>query len=526
MISFRPNPECQYRQDYCQIVDKINDDLANGNLTEAVESVRKAALDDLFFFAYFILSLDIVNHPWLLQRVYEVQDMNDRTMDLWAREHGKSSIITYALNLWHATRDPEQRIGIFSHTRSIAKSFLRRIKHTCETNPNLRNFFPDVFWNDPKSEAPKWSEDDGLILRRKGQYQEATFEAWGIVDSMPTGKHFTVLNYDDVVTVESVSTPDQLAKTVYCFQLSLNLGEKTGIRRLIGTNYHFNDLYQQQSETGLWHVRRYPAIDQQTGTPVLLSEKLLDEKRRLMGSYVFSAQMLLNPVADENQIFKAEWLQFYDTLPQPMRLFGFVDPANAKKTKNSGSDYTVIAIIGLDADQNYFLVDMIRDRLSLTQHWIAIRDMYLKWQALGHRIVRFYYEQYGMLNNVEHFQHMMSEEGIYFDIKPIAGRLAKEDRIRKLQPLFESGRFWLPRTLMYGSRDLVQEFINQEYLTFPYSVHDDMLDSMSRCVDQQVKLYRPYAAEESGGNVISLHRYNNRLSGWARRKQESAYANA
>jgi len=31
--------------------------------------------------------------------------------------------------------------------------------------------------------------------------------------------------------------------------------------------------------------------------------------------------------------------------------------------------------------------------------------------------------------------------------------------------------------------DLIEEFIHQEYLTFPVGIHDDMLDSLSRLLD-------------------------------------------
>ena len=64
-------------------------------------------------------------------------------------------------------RDPELTVAIFSHTRKIAKGFLTQIKRELEGNNFLKNLYPDVLWEDPKKEAPKWSEDEGLIVKRR-----------------------------------------------------------------------------------------------------------------------------------------------------------------------------------------------------------------------------------------------------------------------------------------------------------------------------------------------------------------------
>jgi hypothetical protein len=36
-----------------------------------------------------------------------------------------------------------------------------------------------VLWADPVKESPKWSEDEGIVVKRKGNPKEATVEAWG-----------------------------------------------------------------------------------------------------------------------------------------------------------------------------------------------------------------------------------------------------------------------------------------------------------------------------------------------------------
>lgn len=61
-------------------------------------------------------------------------------------------------------------------------------------------------------------------MRRKSNPKESTVEAWGLVDGQPTGKHFKLLIYDDVVTLESVTSPEMIAKVTNAWALSLNLG--------------------------------------------------------------------------------------------------------------------------------------------------------------------------------------------------------------------------------------------------------------------------------------------------------------
>ena len=72
----------------------------------------------------------------------EVQAAPDGYLDLWAREHYKSTIVTFALTIQTILANPEETICIFSHTRPNARKFLRQIKQEFETNARLRDSFP------------------------------------------------------------------------------------------------------------------------------------------------------------------------------------------------------------------------------------------------------------------------------------------------------------------------------------------------------------------------------------------------
>src|SRR6185295_9686424 len=222
--------------------------------SEQVRQQRLKIRTDLYYLLRYVMGRPDVEHPWMFQRILEIQNKPDGHLDLWSRDHRKSTIITYALTIQDILAshgdEPiakwggmEPTFGIFSHTRSIASEFVRQIKTELQSNRVLIGLFPDVLYDNAERDAPRWSVQNGLTVKRKSNPKEATVEGWGLVDGQPTGKHFNVLIYDDVVTPESVSTPEMIEKTTKAWELSQNLGDRSPRIRGIGTRYHFADTW-------------------------------------------------------------------------------------------------------------------------------------------------------------------------------------------------------------------------------------------------------------------------------------------
>jgi phage terminase large subunit-like protein len=470
------------------------------------DSFRHLLRTDLWFLIRVGFSRPDFDHEWLYQRCVEVQEHPDGYLDLWARDHRKSTIITYALTIQDILSshgdDPDPKwggmepcFGIFSHTRPIAKAFLRQIKTELERNTLLHECFPDVLYVRPDRDSPRWSEDSGLVVKRRSNPKEATIEAWGLVDGQPTGKHFNVLVYDDVVTRESVTNPEQIQKTTEAWEQSLNLGDAEPRRRMIGTRWSFADSYRTIMERGAAIPRLYPATDDGTltGKPVLLTEDQLRTKIRDMGPYTASAQLLMNPTVDSKQRFLREWFDHRFELGRvgwnAMNRALICDPASGKKD----SDYTAMAVLGIGPDGNWYWLDGVRDRLTLQQRADEYMRLHRRW-----RPTFCGYEEYGLQADIAYLKERQDRETYRFELVPLKGKLSKFDRVNRLIPLCADGKLWLPealfRTTTEGKlEDLIITTIEQEFLAWPVPAHDDMIDALSRVFDLGVPTPMPVA---------------------------------
>lgn len=452
-----------------------------------VARLRTWLRSDLYFLMRYGLKRSDMEHPWIFARCREVQASPNGMLDLWARDHYKSTIRTFGQTIQDILTDPNETFGIFSHTRPIAKAFLRQIKMELERNRFLQNLFPDILHSEPQKQSPKWNEDEGIVVKRTANPKEATVEAWGLVDGQPTSKHFRKLVYDDIVTRESVTTPEMIRKTTDAWELSLNLGTKDGVQRYIGTRYHFFDTYSEIIKRGSAVPRIHAATVDGTpdGEPVFLSREQNEKKRRDMGPYTYAAQMLLNPVADDVQGLRDTWIRKYENVNEKeLNKLILVDPANEKRKTN---DYTSMFVIGLGQDHNYYILDMVRDRLNLAERTRRLFELHQKYEPMG-----VIYERYGMQADIQHIKEQMEALNYRFSITESGGNTPKLDRIRRLIPLFEAGRIWLPKTCHrtnYEKRteDLVTVFIEEEYKPFPVMRHDDMLDCMARIESEEAK---------------------------------------
>jgi len=420
-----------------------------------------------------------------------IQVDRDDGLYLVGRNHiptHNSSVITFGLTILEIVVNRDITIAILSFNRDAAIAFLNPIKTELETNPLFAWVWPGTFYEDPVRQSPRWGEKR-ICVRRSGPRKEATIEAWPIGDGQPVGRHFDLRVYDDIVTQATVGNPEMIAKTTLDWERSLALTTHEGGReRYVGTRYNLFDTYAVMMERGI-SSRVRTCVDGD-GVSVFMSQGELEKLKTKMSPFTFAAQMMLDPRHDSLRGFPMDWLQYHDGGWQKvdlnrMNIYMIVDPANDKKKEN---DYTAICVIGLSDDQNYYVLDMVRDRLSLYERMDAVMKMHREWSPKSTG-----YEKYGIQVDTDVLRRRQRDDKYRFHVTELGGSTSKRDRIDALQPSMKEGRWYFPnkgsliRDLHDGARvDMVTDFIENEYAPYPSGKHEDMLDALARILDDKL----------------------------------------
>ena len=330
--------------------------------------VRALCLVDRFYLLVKVCKRHDMLHPWIYARCREVERAPSGYVDLWAREHYKSTIITFGGTIQRILQDPEITVGIFSHVNAIASDFLRQIKVELETNTTLKAVFPDILWEDPAKQAQRWSVDGGIVVKRKSNPSAATVEASGLVDGQPVGKHYKLRIYDDVVTERSVSTPEQSAKTTEAYSLSQSLGVEGGDEWMVGTRYSYADTYEWILKRGALKPRVHTATHDSTrdGKPVLFSQAEWEKRLLKNTDNDIACQYLQNPLSGQQRMFDVGDLQVYEVRPDTLAVYILCDPARSKKKDSANSAFLAI---GVDYAMNKYLLDGLNHKMDLKERW-------------------------------------------------------------------------------------------------------------------------------------------------------------
>lgn len=403
----------------------------------------------------------------------------------------KSTYASILFPSWYIGRHPDKSIIHASHTTELAERWGRRIRNTI-AEPRYSRLFPDAALAADSQAAGRWATQEG------GEYYAAGagsaivgFRAdLGIIDDPVAGRE----------QADSEREREKI-KEWYRSDFSTRL-KPGGAIVLIMQRWHEDDLagwlLAEEAKGGeKWEVVRLKMeagdddpLGRAPGEPLWpewYTEDMRVQAKRDARTWLALYQQ--EPRPESGGEFRKEWMRNYKVKPDKgMNTYILVDPASEKKKT---SDFTAVFVIGCGADQNYYVLDFVRDRLSLTQRADLLFKLHREYRPL-----KVGYEKYGMQADVEHMKDRMEREHYRFSIVELGGQLKKEDRIRRLIPLFEGGRMWFPEKHNYTQTDgslheLVRDFIEEEMAPFPVGRHDDMIDCLARIVEPEMGVRFP-----------------------------------
>lgn len=458
-------------------------------------------------------------------------DAKDNQLILLPRDHQKSAMIAYR-TAWWITKNPEVAILYVSATENLAVKQLKFIKDIL-TSKVYRYYWPEMV-NENENYREKWSETEISVdhPKRKAEgTRDSTVKAVGITANI-TGLHCNVAVLDDLMVPTNAYT-ESGREGVRALYSQLSSVETTGAKEwTVGTRYHPADIYRDLLEMEeVWEDEEgneitqpvyevfqrtvethgeflWPKSRRSDGKTFGFDEKELARKKaKYLDTTQFYAQYYNNPNAEENATIKSEFFQYYNREALIERsgvwylgdkLLNVYAAMDFAFSVSKQADYTVIVVVGADAEGNIYVLDIDRFRTG------AMREMY-------ERAVRLYHKwgfrrlraevtaaQQLVVNQLKDYVRLQNLPIGIDEHRPLRN---KEERIRAaLQPRYENRQIWHYKG---GNCQVLEEEVRMEN-----PEHDDVKDALAAVVEIAFGPARQRKGRDSS-NVI----YNSRFGG-------------
>ena len=508
------------------------------------EEIRNRAENDLAFFIQLVAPMQVLGncHKEVIDWWYRPGAKTHQLL-LFPRDHGKSRLIAYRV-AWELMRDPTKRVLYISATSNLAEKQLTFIKGIIDSDI-FRRYWPDHI-HPEEGKRTKWTNSEIALdhpLRKAENVRDPSIFTAGLTTSI-TGMHCDIAVMDDVVVHENAYTEEGRNKVRSQYSLLSSIEGANAQEWVVGTRYHPKDLYsdmltmkediydengEKEGEQEIYEIFERAVEDFGDGTGQFLwprqqrrdgkwfgfDRAILAKKR---GQYLdriqFRAQYYNDPSDPDNRPIDYEKFQYFERkfLKQDgghwyyngkrLNLVASVDFAySVRKT----ADYTAIVVIGVDCDNNIYVLDIERFRTSdISEYFRYILALYNRWgfrklcaevtaaqQAIVKSLKQDYIAPHGLAVKVE-------------EVRPTRHQGSKEERMEAtLIPRYDNMQVFHYR----GGNTQVLE----DELVSTNPPHDDVKDALTTAIEHAVKpaqQMRNNRREE--GNVVWHSRFGGR----------------
>ena len=410
---------------------------------------------------------------------------------LMSRYSFKSCVCTVAYSLWRLAKNYDLRILIYSDAASKAETFLLDIKNHIEGKVG-KSRFREIFgaWEvDSKKEPYNLSRI--VIAFRQNASKEPSIDTAG-QDTSKIAYHYDIIIFDDIVSDLNTTTKAQMDKTANCYKKALSLLIPGGEIIIVGTRWHFGDLYgriiAENKKTNYFKIIIKDAEEKNKKEELIfadigLTREFLDNQKSKQGTYLYSCLYRNNPVDDDSAIFKERDFEFYGGIkPDDLYITGILDPAGEGKDKNGltvvGTDYqmvmNILKAIAADWTPSEIIDNIIKIHYEVRFKIFGLETIFFRnmLKTELERRIRIEHE-----NNPTKFPLFHIEE---FDSASRHGK-SKFTRIMGLQPYHERGAIRFPgekfELLEDGFSDLAHQML--EFTPSHMPEPNDLIDSLA-----------------------------------------------
>lgn len=403
--------------------------MANNSRQSSKQQAREILETDLWEFAKYI------NPHYCYGDIHEEvfrwmshPDEHENQLLLMPRAHLKSHCIAVWC-VWQITRDPTTTLVYLSAGEDLATVQVDAIKNMI-TSEKYRALWPEMINREQgkRSRWTAWGFNIDHPKRKEMGIRDMTILV-KTVKSNATGLHCSHLVFDDIVVPNNAYSETgrkEVEASVSQYSSILNAG---GITKAVGTRYHPKDVYRNfkeakfmvwnpdfyekgvgdfDGEEDLWDIREYIVETARDMTGEYLWPRVInpyDEKpygfnapvlAKTQSKYFsqgeqsqFFAQYYNDPndpssekvSRDAFQFYKKEYIEFQDGyFAFKGRRLNLIATMDVAWTQNKGSDYTAIAVVGVDYEYNYYVLDLIRFKTQdFNEYYENILGLYLEW---------------------------------------------------------------------------------------------------------------------------------------------------
>tara|TARA_R100000655_G_scaffold100727_2_gene145301 strand:+ start:295 stop:1788 length:1494 start_codon:yes stop_codon:yes gene_type:complete len=418
---------------------------------------------------------------------YLANDEKRRVLIAAPRGTAKSTVTTLIFPLWRVAfkkTDEDLFIVIISESQTQSINFLSRIKYHLTHSDK----FADIFGDLGPNTARRWTNNDivlangaRLIAVGTGQRVRGFIEG----DTRPN-----LIIVDDFESELNAFTPEARAKNrKWVTEAVIPSLSDEGKIAMIGTVISEDCFLYWAKDSPAWHTLWFSIWDEDEKSiwPERFPKSRINEIKKefasvgnLNGFYQEYMNIAQSP---DMAPFKPEWIKMHhydykringqnclvrnkgdEEEIKPVEVYCGVDPASSL---SSTADYFVVTTIGIDYDNNKYIIDIFRDRISPAEQPGKLIEVFKKYRPRRMMIETVGYQE-ALRTAV---RELMLKESLYIPglEKGVKPRTRKSERLLSLVPLFAKGTFY------FRPQDNIAQ---QEFLSYPRGKHDDVMDAI------------------------------------------------